>query len=187
MNFTGSASSVSSAVSDDFQLVSQQVLYKPTFNGIIASLTGLDPASLIWTGDPNPFVSPVDAAIIKMRLRRMTRIGHDERRADGIAGVRELCITFRCESYDLSVEAAEFLNRIVTGMYREDISDALTAMGLAYRYSEDANFISYTADNREVNVAQQDIWYNGVTNLLLAPGGFIETVNGDNTVPGLLI
>jgi hypothetical protein len=186
MNFTGTAASLSSAFGD-WQLASMQVLFKPTFNAIIASLTGLDPNSLIWTGDPNPFVSPVDAAIIKMRVRKMGRIGHDERRSDGIAGVREVCITFRCEAYDLSVEASEFLNRILTGMYREDINDALVAIGLAYQHSEDAQFVGYIADNREVNVAQQDFYFNGITNLLFAPGsGFIQTVDGDNNVSGVV-
>src|ERR1700687_5150454 len=102
LNFTGVSTATSFAWAD-LVLAGGVVLQKAPFLSIIFGLTGFQkPSSVLWTVDPNPFVSPVDNASVKLRVKRLRANGVDDLRDFSVSGQRELIISFRAEVYNKS-------------------------------------------------------------------------------------
>jgi hypothetical protein len=187
VNVTGTFTSTSYA-SGALVFASVQVLQKAAFVGILAPLSGLSPGSHIWSKDPIPFISPLDAAVVYLTVRSIKTRGIDDLRPDVTAGDRDLCVTIRAEAFNLSVEASEILNRILTGLQRPSTNLLLGNIGLSYMKNGGMAEISYQIDNRAVNAAIADVFFNGIINDFpgVDPSGNIATVNTNNIVPGVI-
>lgn len=173
-----------------WQVLNAGVVFKTALLGILQPLTHLQTCSVVWELDPDPMVSPSDAAIVKIRMRRIKAVGVDEHRyGDDYTlecGQREVMLTFRAEAYDYEVEASEILNRIIGGLWWVATGQALNAIGLAYQKAEGTADFAYTADTRVVNVATCDIRFNGCSNFFNEAIGTIASVDGNNIIPGTL-
>jgi lysophospholipase L1-like esterase len=186
LNFTGTSGSTSFAYSD-IEFAGAPVFFKPGFLALIQKLSKFKgPASVFWTGDPNPMISPIDQACIKLRVRTMATNGIDEIRDVALSGQREIVVSFRCETYLRSAEADEILNRVIAGLWLPTSADTLDSMSLALATVGQAQYMAYTSNEQEVNVAIVDIKFNAVSNIMGDPYGgygYIQTVDG-NDVPG---
>jgi hypothetical protein len=180
------------------------ILDKDGFLALIASLTGLSPGATFWSLDPNPAVGDQDRAQVKLEVFNMEALGVDEHRrhiSDGTDGYpdqtwwvqeignRHIHINIRAEAFDKGVEAAEIIERVRT-LIRADANTArLDAMRLAYVWSEKTIRLPTTYDTRVVNVATADFLFAGISNIvseIVLQQGWIETVNGNNQVPGTI-
>ena len=173
------------------------VLDKDAFRTIIAGLTDLSDGAVVWTLDPQPFVSDQDRARVVLQLFSLTSLGVDEhRRAYGPAGYpsnafvtteignRTLRITMRAEAFDKSVEAAEILDRIKTGIRAERVRDQLDAIAIALVDTGPATYVSYQVDERVVNAAIADFTFAGIAQHVTTeiPDGAIDPTS--QSVPG---
>jgi hypothetical protein len=186
LNFTGTSGSTSFAYSD-IEFAGAPVLFKPGFLALIQQLSQFKgPASVFWTGDPNPMLSPIDQACIKLRVRTMATNGIDEIRDVALSGQREIVISFRCEAYLRSAEADEILNRVIAGLWLPTSAATLNAINLGLATVGQAQYLAYTSNEQEVNVAIVDIKFNAVSNIMGDPygGNYIQTVDGTGSVPG---
>ncbi len=177
-----------------------RVLDREGLQAIVAGLTGLSPAATIWALDPEPMIGDQDRARVVMQLFSMESLGVDEHRpafgppgfpADNYVitelGNRTLRITMRAEVFDAEVEAAELLDAIRTGIRTEASTEALNAINLAFVESHPATYVRYIVDDRHVNAAIADFVFAGIAQLVSDPNAdYIETVNGNNVVPGTI-
>ncbi len=166
------------------------------FLAFIQSISGLLPKSVVWAKDAQPFVSPTDGAIVKCTVKRLRSRMEDETRytyvpstgafTESIYGVREIVVTIRVEQFNFQTEAVEILDKISTTMGLRSSDIALRAIGLSIQDTYDSIAATYTADNREVNMAQADFTFNVVASVEFTQidQGWIDTINGDNVIPG---
>lgn len=185
LNFTGTGLASSQAFMD-LLLAGGPTLNKTPFLSLIFSLSGLTtPGNVLWTLDPNPFIGPADAACVKLRVKRLTTKGRDDYRDNALAGWREITISFRCETYNRSIESSEILNRIVSLLQLPSSSTALNYLGLAYSSNAGSNAMDYVSNERAVNVSLIDITFNAANNIVLDPyggAGFIQTADVSGTL-----
>jgi hypothetical protein len=178
------------------------ILDKAGLLAVIAPLTGLDPSDVFWADDPHPSVSDSDRAQIKLTVFTMYALGVDEHRRhlsdgnDGYAlntfwveelGNRHVVINVRAEVFDKNVEASELIDRIRTGVRAGAVTAQLDALRLAYVWSEKTVRVPNTADTRALNTATADFTFAGIARQVSevdASGGWIQTVNGNNQIPG---
>lgn len=182
------------------------VLDKEGLRKIIVQVSGLQDGSVVWGLGPQPFVSDVDRAIVKMKVFSLRGEGWDEKRYEygppgyppnvfvtTMRGNRTLVITFRVEAFDKDVEAAEILDRIRTQIIDDDPNMKLDAIRLAYSDSTQSTEINYTVDEHVVNSCQADFTFLAVAEQVTSVipdgqvgpdnrGGYIETVNGNNKI-----
>ncbi len=187
--------------------MSQPVLDTEGLRRIFVAVSDLSDSTTSWNTDGQNFTGDRDRARISLDLFSLQALAVDEhRRAYNLPGQpansfttteignRTLVITVRAESYDGGAQAAELLDRIRTGIRAEVVRDALNEIGLAYVWSEQATRVQYVIDNRIVNCAVADFTFGGVAKQVSSVvvdgsgsvGGYISTVNTNNTVPGTL-
>lgn len=178
------------------------VLDRAGLQQIIVGVLECQPTSVIWDTDPEPMVSDQDRYIVKLDLFSMTGDGWDEKRRefepDGyppnsyvtfLVGNRTLIITVRVEAFDAGVDAAEIINQIRIGLFADSVIDQLNAVSLAFADSTQSTRVKYSVDTRVVNTAVADFTFLGVALKVASveiDSGWIDTVNGDDIVPGEL-
>ncbi len=174
---------------------------------IIAGLTELSDSATNWATDGDPFVGDMDRAKVTLDLFSMSALAVDEhRRAYGPPGYpadafvtteignRTLVITVMAETYDGGAQAAELVDRIRTGIRTEATTAKLNAINLAFVWAEQATRVKRVVDSRVVNVAIADFTFAGIAQQVSSVvrdgsgdvGGWIQTVNTTNQVPGTL-
>lgn len=188
------------------------VLDKEGFRAIVAGLSGLSDAGTLWALDGQTMVGDQDRARVVLQLFSIAAdVGWDERRrvynqpgypANAFVttqiGNRTLKVTMRVESFDATIEASEILDAIRTGIYSDASNDAMNAINLAIVDIGQTTYFSYTVNERVVNAAIVDFTLAGIAQqvtgvavdgALPKPGGtptWIETVDGDNIIPGTI-
>jgi hypothetical protein len=181
-----------------------RVLDREGLRSIIAGVSGLRDGAVFWANDPNPTVGDMDRAQVTLELFSMGALGVDEHRRyfnppdqppnsyETIEiGNRELVVTIRVETFDGGVEAAEILDAIRTGIRAEAVTAQLDAIALALEWAEKSTRVRNVIDNRVVSTAVADFRFGGVARqvsqvLTETQGGFIESIDVDNQVPGTL-
>ena len=158
------------------------------------------PTAVVWALDPEPFVSDQDRYRVVLQLFGLESLGVDEHRqafgppgypVDNLVytelGNRTLRITVRAEAFDASVEAAEILDIVRTGIRTEASTEALNALNLAFVESHGSTYVRYIVDDRHVSAAIADFVFAGIAQLVSNPNAdYIETVNGNDIVPGTI-
>lgn len=176
------------------------VVNKPALQAIIASLTGLSVPATEWGLDPNAFVGDTDRAKVQLTIERIEALGVDEhRRAYGPPGYpatafvtteigqREIHINLYAECFDYSVEAAELIDLVRTGIRADAVTAQLNAINLAFEWMSTTTPIRQVRNERALNAASADIRFGGINSVVSGNEnntGFIDVVNGANVVPG---
>lgn len=181
-----------------------RVLDHEGLRAIIASVSGLSDGATFWANDPNPMTGDRDRAQITLELFSMGALGVDEHRrafnppdrppnsyVTTEIGNRELVVTIRVEAFDGGVEAAEILDAIRTGIRAEAVTAKLDAISLALEWAEKSTRVRNVIDERVVSTAIADFRFGGVSQVVSqvltpAQGGWIETVDVNNQIPGTL-
>lgn len=188
--------------------MSTPVLNKPGLLSVIQACVapyGLSPAAVSWALDPQAIIGDVDRAKVTLQVFGMKANGVDEHRyiyndpaqpANSLEtlelGNREVKVTVKVEAFDYEVEAAEIIDVIRTSIRTERNTLALNAISLAFIWAEEATPVRMVINEREVNVAVADFTFGGVAQQVssVAVDGsdnditWIQTVNGNNVVPG---
>jgi hypothetical protein len=181
--------------------------FREVIAGILNNACGLSRNATRWETDPRGMISDTDRADVSLEVFSMSALAVDEHRvvynlpgqpANSLTtseiGNRTIVITLRAEAFDKSVEASELIDAIRTGIRAETVTAQLNAINLAYVWSEQATRVRVTVDERVVNTAIADFTFAGiaqqVTSVVIdgsgAEGGWIQTVDGNNIVPGTL-
>ena len=176
------------------------VLDKAGFRAIIASLTGLSVPATEWGLDPNAFVGDLDRAKVQITLESMEATGVDEhRRALGPPGYpaasfitteignRTLHVNLYAECFDYQIEAAELIDLVRTGIRADAVTAQLNAINLAFEWMSVTTRIAQVRNERALNAATADIRLAGINYIVSGNEtneGWIETVNGNNIIPG---
>lgn len=170
---------------------------KTVLMGYIQPLTGLLATSVVWEKDPEPFISPVDNAIVKLNLLSYSSRGIDDVTrtfTSGMSpflttvqqGLRSVNLQIKVEVYNKSSEAVEVLETIRTALKNLNNIYALNALGLALFSIGPTIDLPTHYDNRVVSVASMTISLGATSTYTETPSvdGWMDTVNTDDTVPG---
>lgn len=170
---------------------------KEDLRALIASISGLAAAYIIWEGEPK---RPVDQTQLARRIilgvvaRR--RVGEDEEKRDYVpdpdnlpdglllqltfSGCRALTISIRVENY-AQEEGFDYLENIRTMLGADDVRATLNTSALSLASIADIRQFSSTAGNRMISVASMDILLNQRVEKIVTKVGdtYIGTVDGD--------
>jgi hypothetical protein len=186
-----------------------RVLDKEGFRSIIAGLASranIADAGTHWAMDNDPMVGDQDRAKVTLDLTMLEALAVDEHRrtlSDGTDGYpagtfetleignRELIVNIRVEAYDASVEAAEIIDLIRTGIRAEAITAKLDAIRLAFVHASATTRLPTSYDTRVVSVASADFEFGGIASLttVILPGvggDYIASVDTNNSIPGTI-
>ena len=191
------------------------VVDKINFSALIATLAHVGPYSVFWTTEPNPPVNDVDRILVELKLTSISsKLGTDEHLLEynppgyppdtsiiQDLGNREVRIQVKVKVYDPSLEAAETMDLIRTGMRYQTTTAFLNGISLALEYIEGTVDLPTVAEDRAVSCCACDFMFGGIANqtsqvFLPGVGGdWIATVNSPagspagavvNQVPGTL-
>lgn len=170
---------------------------------ILGSLTDKSPGATEWDIDPTSIVGDQDRAKVELTIFSIIPVGVDEHRralSDGTDGYpagtwyvteignREVVVTVRARTYDRGAEASELVDQIRTRIRAEAVTARLDAIALAFQWAGNTVPQRTVEDNREVSVASADFKFGGIARWVsvIDPtgAGWIQTVNGNNVIPG---
>jgi hypothetical protein len=175
---------------------------KEPLRALLASISGLPSAFIIWEGEPK---GPVDQSQLARRMilgvvaRR--RVGEDEEKRayvpdpanlpDGLllqltfSGNRALTISVRVENY-AQEEGFDYLENIRTMLGADDVRATLNVSSLSLASVADIRQFDSTAGNRKISVAQMDVLLNQRVEKVVTKVGdtYIDTLSGDLDADG---
>jgi len=167
---------------------------------LVTRLTSQD-YTVNWDGDPQPFVAPVQGGPgvhIVLGIKGNTAIGVDEeRRTDVVVGGvpvqrvetcgnRKFLLTVKIESATWDVQTWDVAEVLRTRIRSSASRAFLQAAGLALSTIGPFQSLGGTWDNRAVDVGYLELTFCWAATDVQTEndGGVIETVNGDDVVPG---
>jgi hypothetical protein len=180
------------------------IVDKVSLLALILKISGLA-GGVVWIDDPLPTASGALQAQIKLKLSSFAGNGVDETRFTYTAGSpgtldttqvgnRNIVLSVRAECYRRSAEAGELLDRIRTRLKRNSSLQTLLGLNLAIQTMAPTAYLPTTYDNRVLSVASMDVMLGGVQIDDISndtdPSGegetWIDTVDGDNQIPGTI-
>ena len=172
--------------------MSAPVLDEDGLMTILQPLTGLSPAACLWGLRPERQVNAGDFARVTMRNRGILPRGTDQhiRTIDPTTGLmsvqqlgqRDIRVTILAESFAPQLAAAEILENVRTGLYDEDVVNALNAIGLAFQRCVVTSELPTVYDEEVISAAVMDLYLGGFKLTDAKSATWIETINGDNSL-----
>lgn len=168
------------------------------FVSLIQSITGLK--TVYWATNGQPFISDEDRMSVELEIFSVKSLGVDEHRpfysAPGYpansyviteVGNREVIMTIRVRAFDGNTDASEMLDVIKTLLRSAASTAALNALSLAVEWMGPSVRIVENIDTRRINTSVADFRFGGISQMdssLELNQGWIDTVDGNNIVPG---
>lgn len=172
---------------------------KSALRYLLSGLGNLPLSSVLWAGEPVPFLGPKSGRVQGfLTLDSLTRvaIGWDEEKREyipdpnnlpsglllrrTISGNRVLTISMKAENYGPE-EGYNLLEKIRTLLSLASSREQLNLSGVSLSSVGDIRSLGGRVDNREISVAQMDLFLNQFVSLTVTQLGdtYIENVTVD--------
>ena len=168
------------------------VLNKAGLAAIIASISGLSSHATEWEPDPNAYISDLDRAKVSLSLFGLQAVGVDEHRVTfnppgyptgslvtTEIGNREVIVNVYAEAYDYTLEAAEIVDFIRTGIRADAVTAQLNSINLAFEWMAKTTKIPAVRNERALSAASADIRFGGIARLsTFQVNGWVDFIDG---------